>query len=436
MRVSAVQVWLGFLLVLALAGPAGAASSTAGSSTNAWMGAALLHVEFTPTPKTGGLSSGLRIEGVWGEPAISAGLRDDDIILDVDGKPTPDLDSYMQVARGIVAGTTVPVVILRGQERLTIRVRYISPPPDVDTLRSQYYAGCINRGQRSVASALERRDYQTAFKEDIRTARCADRASNAQAYTAAVVAFAKIVPKLRPSPAIPSEAERHNERAVSILKDAKDDDDIDKASREFGEAVVEAPWVPDLYLNLALSYDKAGYPEWATQYLRSYLLLNPTARDADQIREKIAELEVLAEERKPWLRFATSFTLADGSSGSLSLRGRKLVIRVVNHADQGQSAEAGDGVFLSATIHGNRLEGKAFVHPHVPLAEPFSRKDPEGWVRCFGPSAMALDAEGEIQPGGSQFRVRVKEPSYNTQSCVVVDHSWQQEVTWNVRAGQ
>ena len=400
------------------------------------MGAGLLHVEFTPTPMTSGLSSGLRVEGVWGQPATSAGLRDGDIILYVDGKPTPDLDSYLQVARGIVAGTSVPVVLLRGQERLTIGVRYTAAPPNADTLRSQYYANCISRAQSSIADALERRDYQRAFKEDVRTARCADRSRNAQAYSAAVVAFANIVPKLRPFPAIPSEAERHNARAVSILKDAKTDDDIDKASHEFGEAVVEAPWIPDLYLNLALSYDKAGYPEWATQYLGSYLLLNPTARDADQIKQKIAELEVLAEERKPWLPFTTPFTLADGSSGSLTLRGRKLVVRVVNRADQGQSAEAGDDVFLSATIHGNRLEGKAFVHPDAPLAEPFSRKDPQGWIRCFGSSVMVLDAEGEIQPGGTQFRVRVKEPAYNTQSCVVVDHSWQQEATWNARAGQ
>src|SRR6185437_6846244 len=272
-----------------------------------------------------------------------------------------------------------------------------------ETLSSQYYASCINRGQSALANALERRDYQTAFKEDVRTARCADRARNAQAYSAAVVAFAKIVPKLRPPPAIPSEAERHNERAVSILKGATNDDDIDKASHEFGEAVVEAPWVPDLYLNLALSYDKAGYPEWANQYLRSYLLLNPTARDADQIKQKIAELEVLAEERKPWLPFTTTtpFTNADGSNQSVTLRGRKLVMRVVNNSDQGQSAEAGDDIFLSATIHGNRFEGKAFVHPHAPLTEPFSRKDPDGWIRCYGSGVMALDAEGEIQPGGT-----------------------------------
>jgi tetratricopeptide (TPR) repeat protein len=344
--------------------------------------------------------------------------------------------SYFKIVPGIVPGSTVPVVIMRGQERLTIKVHYIVVPANADALRREYYARCMTQGQSSVAHAIKRGDYQTAFTENVKIARCAARIRNASAFNSAVVAFAKIVPKLRPSPAIPSEAERHNERAVSILKAAGNDGDIDKASYEFGEAVVEAPWVPDLYLNLALSYDKAGYPEWAIQYLRGYLLLNPTARDAEQIKQKIAELEVLAEERKPWLPFTGTAPISDGASQVVSLRGRKLVLRVVHEAGQNQTPSVGDDIFLSATIDGNRFEGKAFVHPNAPSAEPFSRRDPEGWIRCFGSDVMALDAKGEIQPGGAQFRVTVKEPGYNAQSCVIVRHDWALEAIENARVSQ
>jgi len=435
MRFSTVQVWLGFLLALALASPA-RADTRAETQEHAWIGIQFRYVELTPSPATDGLSSGLRVDlALPGAPAAVAGLRPDDVILYVNGKPTPKLVDYFNALGDASAGAVVPFVLIRGHQRLSVDVRLKARPSDYGSLWSDYARQCISSGHQSTADAARRHDYRTAFQEDLTVLRCASLEGNTpaavSAWDAGMVQLAEILPKLRPAPPVPHEAERHNQRAVAILKDAAGDDDIDKASNEFGWALYEAPWLPDLYLNYALTLEKAGYPEAAIGELRRYLLLKPNGGDADQVKQKIAELEVLAEERKPWLPFATPFPIADGSSGSVTLRGRKLVIRVVNHADQGQSAEAGDDIFLSATIHGNRLEGKAFVHPHAPLTEPFSRKDPDGWIRCFGSGVMALDAEGEIQPGGTQFRVRVKEPSYNTQSCAVVDHAWQPELTFN-----
>jgi hypothetical protein len=427
MRVSVFQVWLGFLLVLALAGT-GFADTGAQNAEHAWIGIQFRHVEFTPAPATDGLSGGLRVDLVLpGQPADSAGLRPDDVILYVNGKPTPNLEQYFKAIRDVSAGAVVPFVFIRAHQRKSAEVRFEARPADYGGLWSDYENRCVSSGLKLVADAAHQRDYQTAFREDLKVFRCASAlvsASGAVAWDKGLIQLAEILPKLRPAPAVPREAERHNERGVIMLKNAASDEDIDKAASEFSFAIYEAPWLPDLYLNRALTLEKGGFTEWAVTTLRDYLLLKPNGGEAEQVRRKLTELEVLAEERKPWLPFVGSGTAQDGSGVSVTLRGRKFVVRVTNNAGANQQAKLGD-IVLSASIDGTHFNGKVLLRPNAPnaIARP---ADPPSWIRCFGPGVMELDAEGAIEPDGAKLIWRAKYPIYNSQSCLIERYAWQE----------
>ena len=426
MRFGAFRVWLGFLLALALA-----LAGTARAATDVWAGIQFRHVEFTPTPETDGLNSGLRIDFILpDQPGSSAGLRLEDVILDVNGKSTPDLEAYLTAVRNVVAGAVIPFIFIRDHQRRTANVRFEARPSGYAKLWSDFYGRCISSGQKLTANAVHKSDFRMAFQEDLKVLRCAsgesgqgNGAAAASAWDAGLVQLAQIVPKLRPAPPVPREAERHNQRAVIMLKNAASDEDIDKAAYEFGQAMYEAPWLPDLYLNYALAWEKAGYPESAIANLRRYLLLRPKGSDAEQVEHKLTELEVLAEERKPWLPFLGSGTATDGAGISTTLRGRKFVIRITNTVGANRQAEVGD-IVLSGVIDGARFAGKVFLRPNAPnaLVRP---ADVESWSRCFGPGVMELDAKGEIEPGGAKLIWKAKYPIYNQQSCVVVRHDWQ-----------
>lgn len=67
---------------------------------------------------------GLRLTGVRaGSPADSAGLKAGDIIVEFDGKAVADLQTYSDALYARRPGDEVDVVVLRGAERLRLRVR-------------------------------------------------------------------------------------------------------------------------------------------------------------------------------------------------------------------------------------------------------------------------------------------------------------------------
>ena len=55
-------------------------------------------------------------------PAAKGGLQVDDIVIALDGQPTPDTDSLQALLTGERVGTTVPVTILRGGTAVTQQV--------------------------------------------------------------------------------------------------------------------------------------------------------------------------------------------------------------------------------------------------------------------------------------------------------------------------
>ena len=87
------------------------------------------HAKFKVTlglmPDVTGASTtpGLRADiVVAGKPAHEAGIRSGDIIQEIDGKPVKDIEEYMQRLSELKAGTTIPVKVLRGDQRMKFLV--------------------------------------------------------------------------------------------------------------------------------------------------------------------------------------------------------------------------------------------------------------------------------------------------------------------------
>ena len=88
------------------------------------------HAKFKVTlglmPDVTGASTtpGLRADiVVAGKPAHNAGIRSGDIIQEIDGKPVKNIEEYMQRLSELIAGTTIPVKVLRGEEIITFQVQ-------------------------------------------------------------------------------------------------------------------------------------------------------------------------------------------------------------------------------------------------------------------------------------------------------------------------
>jgi Zn-dependent M28 family amino/carboxypeptidase len=66
---------------------------------------------------------GVRLTGVRAEsPADKAGLKAGDVIVEFAGKPVKDLQSYSDALYGHKPGEVVDVVIMRGSERMTVKI--------------------------------------------------------------------------------------------------------------------------------------------------------------------------------------------------------------------------------------------------------------------------------------------------------------------------
>lgn len=72
----------------------------------------------------GGDATGLRLSGVRaGSPADSAGLKAGDVIVEFDGKPVTDLQTYSDALYARAPGDAVTVVVVRGADRVRVQVR-------------------------------------------------------------------------------------------------------------------------------------------------------------------------------------------------------------------------------------------------------------------------------------------------------------------------
>ena len=71
-----------------------------------------------------GVATGIFVVSVEpASPAVEAGVKDGDIIIDFNGSPTPDIDALHRLLTDHQAGFRAPVTILRGTEKVTLWVQ-------------------------------------------------------------------------------------------------------------------------------------------------------------------------------------------------------------------------------------------------------------------------------------------------------------------------
>lgn len=102
------------------------------------------------------------------------------------------------------------------------------------------------------------------------------------------------VRQMKVPPAIPQEAINGAEAALVATEAAvngQSSNGLDRAIREWQKVVEIAPWWPQAYLNLGVALQKADRPIEAAQALRLYLMTNPTASNAQQVRMEVYKLE-------------------------------------------------------------------------------------------------------------------------------------------------
>lgn len=420
-------------IVFALLGLAGCAENAGAPSTAsptaaaakpaapvAWAGVFLFPIEIDPTPISDGATHADRIDYVVPDsPASTAGLQAGDLILSMNGKPTA-ISEVGQTITATPPNTTVPVVLLRGGGRMTLDVQLGERPANYLSLENDALVAAIQQEHRAADASETAGDTQAAFDHYVRGLQhallhsWAFNANIEQMWTSDVTHLAALLPKLRQPPVTPSEANRRNRRALAILKDASSDTDNDRAASELWFAIYEAPWIADLYLNRGLVLGKAGYPDAGAINFRRYLVLNPGAADRDSVQNKIAELEVLADEQKPWQRFAGQRDMPNGGKEAVGLRHDQLFITAVTEPPNARY-KAGD-VLCRGTFHGTQFNGKCLWRPD-PTGE-----NREAQARCLGASTE-YNARGTIQ--GDTLTVDYYAPTlFHTQSCTIDPGDW------------
>ena len=105
----------------------------------------------------------------------------------------------------------------------------------------------------------------------------------------------KLALTLKPAPAIPAEAERFDGRGEYAFKSAKNSTDYVTAANEYVKASNTAPWVAPFYFNAATAFEKGQKPAEAKHNFELYLLASPNAKDARDVRRRIAGLEFAVE---------------------------------------------------------------------------------------------------------------------------------------------
>jgi tetratricopeptide (TPR) repeat protein len=106
----------------------------------------------------------------------------------------------------------------------------------------------------------------------------------------------KLALSMKPAPAVPEDAERNMARGVVFFTKATDNAGYHKAIVEFEAATNAAPWLDKAYYNLGVAQEKAGMFKEAIRSLKLYLLADPNAKNAREVRNQIYMLEANVED--------------------------------------------------------------------------------------------------------------------------------------------
>jgi len=108
----------------------------------------------------------------------------------------------------------------------------------------------------------------------------------------------KLALKLDPKPALLAEVHEDVGRANYTIKNASSEADFIAAAETYVKVSQLAPWVSDYYFNQGVAYEKAKRFDQAIAAFGWYLVAEPNAKDADQVRERIGGLKYAKEQAK------------------------------------------------------------------------------------------------------------------------------------------
>jgi hypothetical protein len=107
-----------------------------------------------------------------------------------------------------------------------------------------------------------------------------------------IFAAAETLPKPR---AVPAEALRVHDAAMTALASADEHDQIERPIAELRRAVELAPWWREAYRDLALAFEKNGQYEWASEQMALYLRSRPQGEEKSRALEMLIRIELEAE---------------------------------------------------------------------------------------------------------------------------------------------
>jgi tetratricopeptide (TPR) repeat protein len=109
----------------------------------------------------------------------------------------------------------------------------------------------------------------------------------------------KLALTIKPAPAVPDEAAELVGGGKHLMKEGKTKLDFADAVKKFQQASNVAPWVADIYYNLAVAQQSAEQFDDAVKSFRLYLLAKPDASDHEAVLERIGACKTAAEQNSP-----------------------------------------------------------------------------------------------------------------------------------------
>lgn len=108
----------------------------------------------------------------------------------------------------------------------------------------------------------------------------------------------KLVLSMKIEPPVPQEVDILKSKAVFAFKSATNKDDYKASAKAYQEASNYAPWVAELYYNLAVAQEAAEQPKDAISSYKFYLMAEPNTTKGEAILNKIGELHYTADKQE------------------------------------------------------------------------------------------------------------------------------------------
>ncbi|OPY79824.1 MAG: Phosphocholine transferase AnkX [Syntrophorhabdus sp. PtaU1.Bin058] len=146
--------------------------------------------------------------------------------------------------------------------------------------------------KRSEIAAILRKTGGASVRQDF-DAKLQKVAKAGAVYQDDVEVIVKLARSLTPPPVVPQGVQEEMTNGRAAFKLARQPKDYKEAEEHFRKASILAPWLPEPYFNLSVAQEKQHRWDEAKSSLEKYLIAAPGAKDAQAVKQKIAELNLL-----------------------------------------------------------------------------------------------------------------------------------------------